>query len=116
MKKEILVSLVAIFLLIIIFAPKLVEKHARPIVVPTPSVPTPTPPKPIITPQPIIVNSYATAVQAAKATNKNLLLVFGAKWCDWCQKLETLTLPKPAVQKAISYYVYYHVDVDKEPQ
>jgi len=57
--------------------------------------------------------SYQDAIKIAKATNKSVLLVFGADWCGYCKQLKT-TLADAEVQKAMSDFVYYHVDVDKE--
>jgi thioredoxin-like negative regulator of GroEL len=115
MKKENLILFVIVFLagLIVManFAPKPKKNVVQPVqtVIPMPA------PMPIQT-KPVAIDSYATAVQVAKTTNKNILLIFGADWCDWCQKLDMQTLPKLTVQKAISVYIVYHVNVDREPQ
>jgi len=77
-----------------------------------PTDPPTTPPgNPLGTPR-----NYTEAINFAKRNNKQVLLVFGAEWCQWCKKLKTETLASADVQSKVSGYVYYYVDTDKEKE
>lgn len=61
--------------------------------------------------------SYEEAIKFSKEARKPVLLVFGAKWCHWCQKLKSDTLENQQVKAKIDRnYIYYYVDTDREKQ
>lgn len=52
-------------------------------------------------------------VQAAKAQDKNLLIVFGASWCSWCKRLDAM-LESPEVGKLFhDNYVIEHMTIQE---
>lgn len=63
---------------------------------------------------PPVINSYSTALAAAKATNKPLLIIFGATWCHWCSELKNKTLKDAEVKKVLAKFIVYECDTDKE--
>lgn len=51
----------------------------------------------------------------AKATNRPILVVFGADWCRYCGKLEKQTLGDPAVGKLVAEsFVPVALDYDRD--
>lgn len=58
--------------------------------------------------------TYKEAVELSKKTNKPMFLFFGADWCKWCKKMEAETLSDAKVKEALSSYIVFHVDADKE--
>lgn len=55
------------------------------------------------------------AHRAAVASNRPILIVFGASWCYYCKKLEAETLNDPTVSQIInSNFVALHLDFDRE--
>ena len=55
------------------------------------------------------------AHKLAVASNKPLLLVFGAPWCGYCQKLEKETLADPTLAKFVNAeFIAVHQDFDKD--
>ena len=58
--------------------------------------------------------TYAEAVTAAKAANKNLFLYFHTNHCVWCKKLERETLSDATVKQALSNFVSYTVNTETE--
>lgn len=54
-----------------------------------------------------------SALAAAKAAGKPVLLEFSADWCAWCKKLERRTLANAQVQKALASFVLVKVDVTR---
>ncbi len=58
--------------------------------------------------------SYKEALSMAKKTGKPIFLFFHADWCNWCKKMKEKTFADPAVKKALSSYIVYHADGDKE--
>jgi len=55
----------------------------------------------------------AKAVQAAKAEQKNVLIVFGASWCSWCKRLDTM-LASPEVGKLFhDSFVIEHMTIQE---
>lgn len=59
--------------------------------------------------------NYEDALKKAKKDNQNVLLVFGAEWCEWCKKLENTTLKDKEVIKNIEKHnlIEIHIDIDK---
>jgi thiol:disulfide interchange protein len=72
-------------------------------------------PQPQLQPQvPMIPTSYEEALQIAQKQNKQVFLFFHASWCNWCEKMKDETLSDDEVKAALSKYVIYHVDTQKE--
>ena len=78
----------------------------------------PQPPQPLQsqpqTQTPMIPTSYEEALQIAQKQNKQVFLFFHASWCSWCEKMKDETLSDVEVKTALSKYVVYHVDIQKE--
>jgi len=54
-----------------------------------------------------------TAVQTAKAQQKNVLILFGASWCSWCKRLDAM-LASPEVGKLFhDSYVIEHLTIQE---
>lgn len=58
--------------------------------------------------------SYPDAVQLSQQTGKNMVLFFYADWCAHCTAMKASTMEDPDVKRALSNFVYYRVDTDKE--
>ena len=58
--------------------------------------------------------TYAEVVAAAREQGKDVFLFFESDWCHWCKKMEVDTLAKPQTKKALSQYLVYHVNTEKE--
>ena len=55
------------------------------------------------------------AHQQSVASNKPLLIVFGAKWCGYCRKLETDTLSDQQLAKYVNdSFVPLHLDLERD--
>ena len=54
--------------------------------------------------------------ETAKANNKNVLLIFDAVWCGYCQKFNQKTMKDAEVQKTLANFEVINVDVDKYPK
>ena len=110
-------------LLIVVFAVIFVVHHRHPAANPAP-IPVPPPPAPVVqqTPQtPLNAHIYNETADAkedivgamalAQATNKNVLLDFGANWCPDCQVLD-IYMHDPINSALITkYYIPVHIDV-----
>ncbi len=59
-------------------------------------------------------NSYVETLKTAEQEGKYIFLFFKGDWCEWCIKMEADTLSKPRVKKALSEYLIYYVDINKE--
>ena len=60
-------------------------------------------------------NDLRSAHREAVKLNKPILVVFGAKWCSYCRKLERTTLSNPGLERQIkSSFVAAALDLDKE--
>jgi len=62
----------------------------------------------------LAITTYEEALAEAKRSNRRILIVFGAEWCTWCQKLEG-TMKSEEVKKTITNenIIYIHVNTDK---
>jgi len=94
-----------------------------------PPVAVETPPVPPSTPQaeppsePLHAHIYNTnadpkkdiagALALAQATNKNVLLDFGADWCGDCQVLDIYMHQSPNAELIEKYYIPVHIDVGR---
>lgn len=61
-------------------------------------------------------NDYQSALDKAKAENKELVLFFTAEWCTNCTTMKEKTISTPKVQEALSKVVYLEIDVDNEKE
>jgi thiol:disulfide interchange protein len=61
------------------------------------------------------VNDYEGLLKIAKEQNKQLVLFFTAKHCQYCQTMKSDVLTRTAVKEALSQNLFYIVDLDKEP-
>ena len=61
-------------------------------------------------------SSYQSALDKAKAENKELVLFFTAEWCTNCTTMKEKTISTPKVQEALSKVVYLELDVDHEKE
>ncbi|VAX09464.1 hypothetical protein MNBD_GAMMA25-2087 [hydrothermal vent metagenome] len=53
----------------------------------------------------------------AKKENKLILLDLGAKWCNWCKKMDTVTYRNQQVVNVINEnYIAVRADVDQHPE
>ena len=59
------------------------------------------------------IASYEDALNAAKKSGKKVFLYFTASWCSSCERMKS-TFSDPSVEKSLSDYIQYTVDVDKE--
>lgn len=62
------------------------------------------------------VSTYQSALNKAKAENKELVLFFTAEWCTNCIDMKEKTISTPKVQEALSKVVYLEIDVDHEKE
>lgn len=58
--------------------------------------------------------SYKVALQLAQQHKRNLVLVFSANWCKPCKEMKAGVWPNHQVQEALSPFIVYFVDVDRE--
>lgn len=57
------------------------------------------------------------AHRAAVASNRPILVVFGASWCYYCKKLEAETLNDPTVAQIVNTnFIPLHLDFDRDNQ
>lgn len=62
-----------------------------------------------------LVLSYEDALTKSRETNKPVLLIFGADWCKYCQRMKSETLNKDKVKECLKNYIVLNIDVDKDP-
>ena len=56
------------------------------------------------------------ALKKAQIEKKNVLIDFGASWCPWCRKTDTLFNESPFAKKIQSGYVIAHITVRERPE
>lgn len=54
---------------------------------------------------------YEPALSAARQSNKPLLIMFGAPWCEWCRKLNE-DMKSPEIQAEVAGFERLYVDFD----
>jgi thioredoxin:protein disulfide reductase len=60
------------------------------------------------------LSNFEQAKQYAEKTNKPLLIIFHASWCQPCRRFEDTTLRDSRVIERLKSYVVYQCDVDKD--
>ncbi len=58
---------------------------------------------------------YGSAVTAAKASNKLIMIDFYTDWCGWCKKLDSDTYPAPAVVQQSEKFIPIKLNAEKDP-
>lgn len=61
------------------------------------------------------VDEFDEAVKLSQLHQRPILVVFGAKWCSWCRKLEE-ELAKEVAEKILTQWVVVKIDVDDYPE
>lgn len=61
------------------------------------------------------VDEFDEAVKLSQLHQRPILVVFGAKWCSWCRKLEE-EFAKEGAEKILTQWVVVKVDVDDYPE
>lgn len=56
---------------------------------------------------------YKEAIERAKRSGKNILVVFHADWCHWCHKLDDDTIKNHKVQEVLEDYYLVRVNTDE---
>lgn len=57
------------------------------------------------------------ATRAAVEQNKPLLIMVGARWCGYCQKMEQQTFRDPKIQRTIAdHFIPVLIDADEQPE
>jgi thioredoxin-related protein len=92
-------------------SPKPLQHIDKSVAMEHPKAPPQVPPVPAVIPSP---TSYTEAMSLSKRYNKKLFLVFSATWCGACKEMKQNVWPDKSVKEALSKYVVYFVDVDKE--
>ena len=59
---------------------------------------------------------FREAVGRARATNRPLVIIFGANWCAPCQRLKSETLENVSVASLLATTELVNVDLDGEPE
>jgi thioredoxin-related protein len=53
-----------------------------------------------------------TSLNNARASKKNVLLIYHATWCKWCIRLDSVLLEEPAIKKILDeYYIITKLDI-----
>lgn len=65
-------------------------------------------------PRPVMAVPFAKDVEATLAAERDrpAVLVFGAEWCGWCRKMESVTLLDEQVQQMADDFVWIEIDID----
>lgn len=61
------------------------------------------------------VDEFDEAVKMSQIHQRPILVVFGAKWCSWCRKLEE-EFAKEGAEKILTQWVVVKIDVDDYPE
>lgn len=59
--------------------------------------------------------SLALGVEAARAQDKPIVLVFDASWCAICRRLKDTTFADSGVREALGAYVPVRIDIEEQP-
>jgi len=68
-----------------------------------------------VVPHEDVGKGYQGALDAARASDKDVLIFFTADWCSYCQRMKNETLSNERVKKSMEKYVFYMCDTDEEP-
>lgn len=58
--------------------------------------------------------TYAEAIKLSAQQGRPVFVIFSAKWCGWCQKMQTEVFPK--IEDALFPFIVVEVDVDANPE
>ena len=61
------------------------------------------------------VKRYTDATTISKSTEKKIFLYFGASWCGYCSKMQSL-FKDPDVTNKMDNYIVLKVDIDEDPE
>jgi HEAT repeat protein/thiol-disulfide isomerase/thioredoxin len=61
------------------------------------------------------LDEFDEAVKLSQLHQRPILVVFGAKWCSWCRKLEE-EFAKEGAEKILTQWVVVKIDVDDYPE
>lgn len=56
------------------------------------------------------------AFSDAKKSGKPVLIIFEAKWCPYCGRLNKETLVDPDVMKSLEGFEFVQIDIDENPE
>jgi thioredoxin 1 len=59
--------------------------------------------------------TYTDATNTSKSTEKKIFLYFGASWCGYCSKMQSL-FKDPDVVNKMDNYIVLKVDIDENPE
>lgn len=62
----------------------------------------------------LVANSFEEALSLSAKKNKNILLITTASWCNPCQRMKKDVFPRQDVKEAMSKYIIYFADADRE--
>jgi len=82
--------------------------QGQPISPPNQSQPNPQPN------QQLVAQTFDQAKQLSQQSGRPILLIFGASWCHWCQKMEQETLTDSGVKSSMMKYVFVKIDTDRD--
>lgn len=68
-----------------------------------------------ITPSSITFETFDKAVEKSGDQQKPIVIVFSAKWCSWCRKLDAGPMRSPEVLAVAPNYIWAKTDIDAEP-
>lgn len=60
----------------------------------------------------IKAESFEQAKSLSSQHDRPILIIFTAKWCQWCKKLKDETLQDANVQKSMQRYILVSIDTD----
>lgn len=94
------------------------EAPSVPKLPPIKTEPPKAPQQPDMKPQPLLLDTgkeypYKEAIERAKRSGKNILVVFHADWCHWCHKLDDDTIKNHKVQEVLEDYYLVRVNTDE---
>lgn len=56
------------------------------------------------------------AKSKSRELKKDILVIFGADWCSYCQKLKDETLTDGPVNVAMTQFIVLYINIDEEPR
>lgn len=71
---------------------------------------------PIDQPNLLKASSFEQAKSLSEKNNKQILLVIGASWCKWCEKMDKETFTDEKVKNALTNFVVLKINADKDSE